>query len=81
MSRTTRASRSEATSVVRAARKRLGWHQPEMAQALGVDSRTISRWETGEKPTPVAVVDICELILQDYQPVLDKLQARVPSGA
>lgn len=81
MSSVTHASRAEATSVVRAARKRLGWRQPEMAQACGVVSRTVGRWETGETPTPVIVVVICELVLEDNQPVLHKLLARVRSGA
>lgn len=35
-----------------AARKRLGLSQSELAEALGVDYRTVGRWERGEREIP-----------------------------
>ena len=33
---------------IRTARKRLGWSQSRLAEALGVTRNTVARWELGE---------------------------------
>lgn len=37
---------------LRSARERLGMTQQQLADALGVDLRTIRRWENGEREIP-----------------------------
>jgi transcriptional regulator with XRE-family HTH domain len=33
-------------------RKRLGWSQERLAEALGVHPMTVSKWERGAQPIP-----------------------------
>ena len=50
---------------LRAVRQARGETQTELAAALGVDMRTIQRWEAGKSPIPVAV----ERLLAIWPPV------------
>ena len=44
-----------------AARKRLGLTQPQLAEILDVNYRTISRWETGDVSIPIPVALLIQL--------------------
>lgn len=56
-------------------RQRLNKNQEQMAAALGVSSRTISRWEVGDLPVPYEIVQR----LQNLELDDDKSLARVSS--
>lgn len=44
---------------IRAARRKQGWTQVELAAHLAVDQSVISRWERGlERPRPAHVIDL-----------------------
>jgi len=48
---------------IRQAREARGWLQHELAEAVGVEPPTVSRWETDEmRPRPKKLVKIAELL-------------------
>ena len=49
-------------SLLKVERKRQGWSQAEVAEALGVSTRTVSRWEQGiVLPHPYYLEQLCNL--------------------
>lgn len=57
---------------VRSARQRLGVSQAQLAEALGVNKLTISRWERGERNPPTMVelaIGLLELAVDDASTV------------
>ena len=49
-------------SLLRAERRRRGWSQATVAQALGVTTRTVMRWEQGQvAPHPYYREPLCNL--------------------
>lgn len=40
---------------LRTARRRAGWSQEQLAEGLGIDAVTVSRYETGKHPTPLHI--------------------------
>lgn len=52
---------------LRTLRSRLGLTQLELAESLGVDQATVSRWERGvDRPRPARVARIRDLLLKDH---------------
>lgn len=64
---------------IREFRRRLGWTQWDLAERLGVDQGTVSRWERGvESPRPGSSAELRRLILQDDESrALKRYEARV----
>ena len=54
------------TNPLKAERKRRGWSQPQIAEVLGVSTRTVSRWELGlTVPYPYYREQLCALFGKD----------------
>lgn len=66
-------------SSIKEFRRRMGWTQWELAEHLGVDQGTVSRWERGvENPRPVTDAKIRDLILRaDDQQAIRLFRARL----
>ena len=48
---------------IAAARESKGWHQSDLAEALGVEPPSVSRWETGKsKPSSDRIPKIAEIL-------------------
>ncbi len=55
-------------SALRRARQRRGWSQAKVAEAIGADSGTVSRWERGISiPSPYFREQLCRLFEMDTQ--------------
>jgi hypothetical protein len=48
----------------------------EMARALDVDRRTITRWDVGDSPIPDYAIDQLRDLLADRRRTLDRLMAK-----
>jgi transcriptional regulator with XRE-family HTH domain len=49
-------------------RKRLGWSQARLAEALEVHSMTVSKWERGQQPIPkMAELAVRYLVSQESE--------------
>lgn len=53
-------------AALRAIRLRLGWTQAELAEAIGVDHNTVSRWEIGERGIPEPTARLVERIEKEH---------------
>lgn len=53
-------------AALRAARKRAGWGQDELARRLGLNQANISRWEHGKKPIPEKYEGELRQVLREY---------------
>ena len=62
-------------------RKRLDLSAEELARYLAVDKATVSRWENGRSPAPVAVDRVVRGLVRDLEPVPVGVRAAVPRVA
>ena len=44
-------------------RESIGYSQPELCKEMGISTRTITRWETGEVPIPKVAEMALELVV------------------
>lgn len=52
-------------TAIRAFRRQLGWTQWDLAERLGVDQGTVSRWERGvETPRPATAARLRDMVLR-----------------
>ena len=56
------------TKRLKAARILLGMSQPEFGRLLGVNSDTVSRWETGKTPVPKTADMLLEWLVWEQKP-------------
>jgi len=54
-------------AALRAIRRRLGWTQVELAEALGVASNTVARYERGELGIPEPTARLIERVAADAE--------------
>ena len=50
---------------VKSARERLGWSQKRLADELGVDQATISRWERDDSRVPLMARRVMDSLLSE----------------
>lgn len=61
-------------TAIRSARKRKKMNQESLAQLLGVDRSTISKYETGDNPIDMSTfMQICDVLGMDYVQVLEDI--------
>ena len=53
---------------IRFLRKLLDWTAAEMGQVLGIDVKTISRWENGKQPMGPVAERLLRLVVRDLEP-------------
>jgi DNA-binding transcriptional regulator YiaG len=57
---------------IRALREKLGWTQMALAEAVGVTSNTVARWERGEMAISEPAARLLQKIAAEQQPRVGK---------
>lgn len=68
-------------ATLRTYRELLGYELNRYAEKLGVNRRTVTRWETGEWPLPDDVAAQVRSDLRELNQVIDDLGSTIPEGA
>lgn len=68
-------------ATLRTYRELLGYELNRYAEKLGVNRRTVTRWETGEWPLPDDVATQVRSDLRELNQIIDELGSTIPEGA
>lgn len=68
-------------ATLRTYRRLLGYDINDYAEELGINRRTVTRWETGDWPVPDDVAERVRDDLSELRAVADELRNSVPEGA